>query len=281
VDLVTLMAGSLPRTPFRDQVVAAAGAGFKALTCWPNVWRHAQRKDGLTLAAMRTLLDDHGLVLTDVDSVSDWATSGGDVAGGRLPSGASRWEAFDVAAGLGATTVVAVHAVGAALLPDPDVEAFVRLCDDAAERGLRVALEFVPFTGVPDLVTALALLQHAGRSNAGLVVDVWHVARSGGTPDDLRAIPPDRVFTVQLADGPADAPADLIDEAAFHRALPGAGEMHVADCLAVLAELRVRAPVGPEVFSQAWQGRPPGAVAADLFAATTEVLQRATRPVTT
>src|SRR5215218_3680309 len=197
------MAGSLPRTPFREQDAAASGAGFGGLTCWPNVWRHAQRRDGLSLAAMRSLLDDHGLVLTDIDSVSDWAPPV-DGSAGPLPGGASRREAIEVASALGATTLVAVHSVGGSLVVDRDVEAFARLCDDAGEHGLRVALEFFPFSGVPDLTTALAVLRQAGRSNAGLVVDVWHLARSGGKPEDLRQIPPGWVHTVQLADGPAE-----------------------------------------------------------------------------
>lgn len=275
--LLTLMAGSMPLTPFRDQVAAAAAAGFKAVTLWPNVWRHAQKKDGLSLAGMRAQLDDHGLVATDVDSLMDWAAPAGHGAIGRLPAGTSRWEAFDVATALGARTVIAVHTIGGELVPERDVEAFARLCDDAAERGLRVAVEFVPFSGVRDLPTALELLEHADRANAGLVVDVWHLARSGGTPDDLRRIPPDRIFTVQLADGPAEAPDDLIDEAVFHRDLPGTGTMRVAECVAVLTDMGVAAPVGPEVFRSEWGDRSPAEVARELFSATVAVLDPATR----
>src|SRR3954469_3545310 len=95
---LTLMAGCLPRTPFRDQVAAAVHAGFDSLTGWPNVWRHAQRKDGLTLADMRDLLQDNGLVLTDVDACSDWATTPGVVRAG-LPT-APRAEFLDVCAAL-------------------------------------------------------------------------------------------------------------------------------------------------------------------------------------
>ena len=110
---------------------------------------------------------------------------------------------------------------------------------------MRVALEFVPFTGVPDLTAALALLAEVDRPNAGHVVDLGHHIRSGGRPHDLRALEPDRVFTVQLADGPGTQPADLLDEAMSYRYLPGSGEFPLLECLRVLADIGVRAPTGP------------------------------------
>jgi sugar phosphate isomerase/epimerase len=263
---VTLMAGCLPRTPFREQVAAAASAGFTAITSWPNVWRHARKRDGLTLADMRVLLDDHGLMLTDVELVADWVPA---ADAGPFARGTSREEAFEVATALGASTLCTSHAVDGDLVLDRDAESFARLCDDAAEHGLRVALEFVPFTGIPDLATAARVIDRAGRPNAGLVVDVWHLARSGGTPDGLRRVRPEAVFTVQLADGPAAAPLDLVDDAMFHRLPPGTGELPLVDSLAVLAGAGVQAPVGPEVYRA---GRPAKEVAAELYAATVDVL---------
>ena len=50
-------AGFLPRTPFTQLVPAAASAGFTSMTLWPNVWRHARKKAGLTFAQMRGILD--------------------------------------------------------------------------------------------------------------------------------------------------------------------------------------------------------------------------------
>lgn len=267
---VTLMAASLPRTPLRRLIPDAAAAGFSALTCWPNMWRHAERRDNFGLAAIRAMLDDHGVAVTDVELVDDWCPADA----GPFPAGLSRAEAFEAAIAFGATTVDTAHAVGGRLVLDRDAEAFASLCDDAARTGLKVSLEFVPFTAIPDLDTALTFLERVARPNAGLVVDVSHLARSGGRPDDLRRIPAESIFTVQLADGPASAPADLIDEAINHRLLPGAGELRVVECLAVLMSMGVSVPVGPEVFSRAGEENPAARVA-DLFRATTDVLDRA------
>jgi sugar phosphate isomerase/epimerase len=268
---VTFMAGSLARTPFREQVAAAATAGFGGITCWPNIWRHAQRRDSLTVQDMRAMLDDNGLVITDVDACSDWAApSPVDVP---LPS-APRVEFFDVGDRLGATTVVATHTIGGGLATDREVAGFALLCDEAAVHGLRIALEYVPFTGVPDLPAALRILGAVDRPNAGLVVDLGHHARSGGGPDDLRVLRPEQVFTVQLADGPLRQSADLLEDAMSHRQLPGSGEFPLVDCLRVLADIGVRAPTGPEVYRPECADRPATEVAAELYRSTVDLLQR-------
>ncbi len=266
---LTLMAGSLARTPFREQVAAAAAAGFGAMTGWPNVWRHAQRKDGLSLTDMRRLLTDNGIALTDVDACSDWAApSDVDVP---LPS-ASRAEFFDACVALGGSTVVAVHPILARPVTAMDIAGFGELCDQAAAHGLRVALEFMPFSGVPDLATALRVLNEVDRPNAGLVVDLAHLARGGGKPEDLRDIPAERVFTVQLADGPRAAPEDLLDEAMLHRQLPGHGDFPLTECLQTLASIGVRAPAGAEVYRPDCADRPPVEVAAELYRSTVDLL---------
>ncbi|SNQ46850.1 Xylose isomerase [Frankia canadensis] len=272
--MVTFFSGCLPRTPLREQVAAAAAAGFDGLTIWPNVWRHARQRDGMSLAAMRDLFQEHGLTLEAVEWTADWVPPVADLTGGMIPPAAFRAEVFEVASALGATTVVAAHAPGGEADPDRDAASFAHLCDEAAGHGLRVALEFVPFTGLPDLPAATTLLAAAGRANAGLVVDVWHLARSGGTAVDLRGLDPASVLLVQLADGPTRAADDLAREAASARLLPGDGELDVAGCLAVLAELGVRAPTGPEVHLAEWRGLPAAAPMAQLFAATTRVLPR-------
>jgi sugar phosphate isomerase/epimerase len=249
---VTLMAASLPRTPLRELIGIAAAAGFDGLTLWPNMWRHALRRDGLTLKDVRDLLDEHGVTVTDVEMVADWRPS---IVGAGFPS-TGRVEAFEVARALGARTLDTAHAVSGELGLDRDAVAFAQLCDDAAEHGLRVALEFVPFTAVPDLGTALELLRRAGRPNAGLVIDLWHLARSGSAPGALADVPPELIYTVQLADGPASPHDDLIEDARSRRQLPGAGELRIAEGIATLRGMGVEVPIGPEVFVAEWADRP-------------------------
>jgi sugar phosphate isomerase/epimerase len=272
VDRLTFMNGCMVRVPFRDLVPAVAAAGFEALTIWPNVWRHALGRDGFDLAGMKALLDDHGVVLTDVEVSRDWVPRSGDDATGPTGMAGERQEFFAVCSALGGSTVVAVHDAPSGLVLDRDAEAFAGLCDDAAEHGLRVALEFMPFSAVRDVQEAWALVNTAGRANGGLVFDLWHHVRSGCPDDAVRAVPASRIVTVQLADGPAiPTSPDLAAEARGGRLLPGTGEMRLATLLAALREMGVCADVGPELDVPVG-ARPVEELARELMAATTATL---------
>ena len=83
------------------------------------------------------------------------------------------------------------------------VDALGRFADRAAEIGLLLHLEQIPTSMVPDLGTALEIVRGVDRPNAGLVLDTFHLARSGCTPEELSAVDPATVFHVQLCDGPA------------------------------------------------------------------------------
>jgi len=58
--------------PFRDHVAAARAAGFDAISLLGRAHRRATQRDGLTDRDMRMILDDNGIVLTDVDAAGDW-----------------------------------------------------------------------------------------------------------------------------------------------------------------------------------------------------------------
>ena len=73
-------------------------------------------------------------------------------------------------------------------------EAFAALCDRSAAHGLLVSIEFVPWSRIPDLATAMRIAELASRPNGGVMLDTWHLFRSGGTTADVRGQPcrPDR-----------------------------------------------------------------------------------------
>lgn len=259
---LVLCGGSLPRASFRDFVAAAADAGFDAVTIWPHLWRRAQRHEGLTPATMRALLDEHGVGVTDVDTCWDWLPAA-DVATAPDTPVRPRWrreQLFEIAVALGAETVIAAHLTGGEVDDDQAAEGLAGLCDDAAEHGLRIALEFVPFTGISTLDQALRIVRAAGRTNGGLMIDTAHHARSGGAPADLERVPASALLGVQLADGPRRAPDDLLDEAMYHRALPGDGELDLTAALRSLPGVPAL-PVGVEAYRRAWESSSPHEIA--------------------
>jgi sugar phosphate isomerase/epimerase len=106
----------------------------------------------------------------------------------------------------------------------------------AADRGIVTSVEPVPGLAIADLPTALAAIEHVGRDEISLLIDTMHVARSGAGPDDLRALPAERIGHIQLCDVPLRSTSQYsyADEAMYHRVPPGEGELPLGEMLAAL-----------------------------------------------
>lgn len=123
---------------------------------------------------------------------------------------------------------------------DADYERFCTMlrgyADAAAQRAVRLAIEFVPFSKAPTLDHALRIVDRVGRDNLGLVIDPLHLARSGGQPNDLARIPANRFFLAQLCDAWTKCPegVDLATEARTLRLPPGQGALPVDEVLDAL-----------------------------------------------
>jgi sugar phosphate isomerase/epimerase len=164
-----------------------------------------------------TRIEDTGVTILDVEGV-------------RLDE-QFRSGCFDrllaVSAELGAK---AISVIG----DDPDeqrlIGSFAELCDAATPYHLAVALEFMPYSKVPDSNSALRIVRQARRSNAQIVLDFLHASRSRMTRADLAAIPPEWLSYAQLCDAPAEIPATregLIHTARRARLLPGDGGIDI------------------------------------------------------
>lgn len=198
-------------------VAAQAGyrrTGLRMYALGPGVpWYPVARKDA---AALRRRAQDAGVEIFDAEFVP--------LSKDLKPDALEGW--MEVAAMLGAQRVNC----GAA--DDPDLarcaERFGALCDVAARHGLGVDVEFMRYRPpVATLADAVDLVTRAGRPNGRILVDLLHVARSGGTAADLAKLPASLIGHVQLSDAPLAAPPDdaLVTEARGRRLPPGEGEL--------------------------------------------------------
>jgi sugar phosphate isomerase/epimerase len=113
-------------------------------------------------------------------------------------------------------------------------DGFAMLTEMAAARGLVTTIEIGPGP-VRDLPAALEAVRHVGRSDFKLLVDTMHFFRFGGRVGDLAAVDPQLIGYVQLCDAPLTSRhASYMEEALHERANPGAGELPLADLVAVL-----------------------------------------------
>lgn len=119
------------------------------------------------------------------------------------------------------------------------VDNFAALCDLAAPLGLHPHLEFMPWTGVPDLPAARRIVEAAGRANGGLLVDAFHFDRSGSSLADLAAVPSGWMRYAQLCDAAGPRPTDMdeiIRQARQERCFPGQGDFDLRGLLEALPE---------------------------------------------
>jgi len=212
--LISIAAGVTPELAEDPAtfVDAAGHAGWPATGIWydPASWTDK------TTAEIRRRLDDHGLLALDMEVV-------------RMGSDADCGEALiDAAAELGVRNILAISH-----FEDPARTAtrFAELCERGASAGIRVCLEFMRFTPVRTLADALDVLSRINQPNAGILVDLLHVVRSGTTLDALDAADASLFPYVQWCDGPAEPRGwdrrEIITDALDDRSAPGDGDLPV------------------------------------------------------
>ncbi len=252
---------------FPDRVRVAAQAGFAGIGLRAeNYWD--ARKAGLDDAAMQEILDRHGIAVMEVEYATGWGTEEDRDAAQRE----KEQTIFHLARTFG------VSHVNTALFETLPVEAmadaFAALCRRAGE--LTMALEYLPYTGVPDLGTAWEVVRRAGESNGALIVDAWHWTRSGTTPGDLAPVPAERIVSVQLCDVIAHPMSPLREESLHHRLPPGRGYGDVVGMLQALQAKGVRPRVvAVEVMSDHLLAQGLDVTATTVLAAAREVLDKA------
>jgi sugar phosphate isomerase/epimerase len=267
-DDLVLCSGTLRNASLAEKCAAAVAGGFHALTLWTSDITRAQA-DGFALADVKTLIEDHGLVVADLDALLRW------LPGEEVPPGfASEAEFYAIADAVGGRSLNVAQGFGAKVDEGRAAEALAGVCDRAKEHGLLVTLEYLPWSGIPDVATARRVVERAARPNATLMVDTWHTFRGPSDDAQLAALPGALVGSVQLNDAPATPGADLVAETLAARLVPGEGDIPLVRWLRILDAIGSRAPLGVEVFSEKLDQLPPlevgrrcGAAARALLAA--------------
>ena len=214
--LISLAAGIMPEaTPSQlIECAAASDFDFGGMWCERETWTPA------TTRTIRQQARDAGVELLDLEVA--WI----------MPGAPDPWltELVEIAAELGARNLLCVSS-------DPDMAAttakFQAMVGRAKGTGVRVNLEFGIFTEVKTIHMARAVLENVEGEAKGLLVDTLHWARSGGTAEELAAIPREWLSYCQPCDAPAEGPDltsfDAIIDDAINRRMPlGQGGLPLA-----------------------------------------------------
>ena len=230
---------SIDDDSLRAYVDATAAAGFDSMSLWAF---HLKLAGPNSAAVVR----DSGLKVEAVEAAIGWTNGPTDGALGEIDGL------------IEAGTQLGARIVGAAMLgPMEDVgaatEGLAAISAQADDAGMIVALEFLPWAGVPTFAAANDLVVGSGAPNATVLLDTWHWVRQPGGPDldALRSVPGARIAYVQMGD-PAPTTTEEVDvetEAMADRRLPGSGTVDYASIWAALDAIGSKPFVAAEVFS--------------------------------
>jgi len=234
-----------PRFSFAQRVAAAAAAGFNGIGLFTGHW-----EDGLAAAEMRRIADDHGIVVAELEWLTDWWCDG---QRGR-DSRAAEERMYEAADALGSRHLsIAAFPVAEHTEPAAAAECFAALCERAEEHDLLVGIEFFPGSAIRDAQAAWNIARWAGE-NGGVLVDSWHYFRGAADPEHLRAIPAGRIVAVQFDDADQEMVGNLYEDTTLRRRLPGQGSFDLVGFIKLLDEIGIEAPVSVEILSPEQQG---------------------------
>ena len=250
---------------FDERVSAAAAAGFAGIGLFAPEYERLRDEEGRSAKDIGRQLEDHGLVLAEIETVHGWASSG------EAADECRRREAlaYELADELGVRYLQAIGPYEGTI--SEAATAFGELCDRAAAHGLLVGIEWLPYTNIATAADARAIVEAADRPNGGYCADIWHHRRGADDDSMITALPADRVFAVQMNDGPRRPQLDDYKrDCLANRVPPGEGELDCADFVRLLQSVGVRAPISLEVCStELWAAPAPEAAtrAADAMRA--------------
>ncbi len=236
---------SLPRAhPIEERVRLAAAAGFDGIGLY--VGNYAQLEaDGFAPHALRDLLAEHDIRLREIEVIPALGV-------GMEDREATAWRMADE---FQCRYVQVIGSGGGDLAAAG--RAFGSLCDRAADHGLVVGLEFVPFTDIVSVNDARRIVEEADRPNGGICVDIWHHERGARDLAGIAALPGELITGIQLNDGarvPVDG--DYYTDCLANRCAPGDGEFDLVGFLGALAATGTTAPWSLEVCSTAGWAQP-------------------------
>jgi len=242
--------------PIEERIALAAQYGYAGIGLWVNHYAQLEN-DAMAPAMLRDLLDEHGVVLAEIEVIPGLGADGNGGERARELE-AIAWRIADE---FGCRYL---QVIGPSELPVHDAgRAFGALCDRAADHGLVVGLEFLPFTDVIDVHDARRIVEAADRPNGGVCLDVWHHVRGANDLDAIAALPGELITGIQMNDGPlVPVNPDYYTDCLENRQPPGTGDFDLTAFVAAVRATGTRVPWSVEIPSVASWADPEPHIAA-------------------
>jgi sugar phosphate isomerase/epimerase len=227
-----------------EQIAAAGAAGYEHIGVdIPSVLAHAEA--GVPASALVDALAAAGVTPYELNFLAvipdgDASRAGLDVA----------LEVFDA---LGAQWLQSV-------VMGPVDDGVVAVMRDAAialaDRGGRLAVEYLPNYPVCSIRDVLELGRAVGAPGLGVCVDAHHFFRGPDTFADFDALPDAELAFLQFCDALPLGEMDLGDAMVNGRAMPGDGEFPLDEFCSHAVDRGFDGVVSVEILSSTWRARP-------------------------
>jgi len=163
-------------------------------------------------------------------------------------------DSIDIAAAHGSPNLAAVVLQPELVSMEATVANLAAVADRAAEVDVAICVEFLPWSGIPDITTCWEILRRTGQPNVGVLLDSWHWHRQPGGPygrhaETLASMPGEAIRVFQLCDAGAEPWDDPMAECLADRSLPGEGVIDHDHLFGLLRDISADPVVAPEVFN--------------------------------
>ncbi|MBR9911808.1 MAG: sugar phosphate isomerase/epimerase [Gammaproteobacteria bacterium] len=237
-------ANSASPVDFQRRARACADAGFGGMGFSLDDINQLLARHGA--AEVNRILDDLDLQQRELEVLLDWFVDGER----RQVSDLKRQQLLLAAELIGAHHIkVCSDITGKPWPMDHLIGEFYQLCQQAAAVDTAITIELFPTSNLADLQSGLAVVQGAGCSNGGLLLDIWHMLRGNISLDAIASLPAGIINHVELDDGPLLPGADYITDTIEHRCAPGEGEFPIAKFMAAIAATGYQGLYGVEILS--------------------------------
>ena len=229
---------------FEERVAAAKAAGFEGIGLRAETYVDALN-EGLFDEDLLAILDKYGMRVTEVEYIVQWAEEH-----------RSYEQKYTEQICFHMCDLFGVESINCGLMENYSVEYTAQKLRELCRRAGKytIGVEPMPYSGLPDVKKAWAVVQAAGCDNAKLLLDSWHYIRANQPVDlsVLEGIPAEKIVSVQINDVQAHpyAKSILRDESMHDRMLPGTGYGDTAGFVKLMRDKGVQPTVmGVEVIS--------------------------------
>ena len=238
---------------FRDRVEAISRVGFRGMGLWHSDLYHIL--EGYSLAEMKQILDDNGIVHLELEFLFDWFHPNGSTQ--KAQSDAEKAKLLGAAEVLRARHLKVGDFFNQQIPMDQVAAGFAALCKDAAEVGTNILFEVMPFAMISNLADSITMCELADADNGGLMIDTWHIVKMRTPYAELANVAKRFLLGVELDDGWIDTPEGmgLQEETINWRAYPGEGEFDMPGFMDAVAATGFDGPYGVEVIRLDNRGR--------------------------